>query len=197
MSQFRNKIALLIGAALMALHCGSLTSQAPLEQIAGNGSSVGPGIVSGILYEPGGKAPADGAAVVVRYKNATAMVAAGGSGKTSGALYTTLTNKNGAFAFDTLASGLYVIEGSDDQGNMALFDSILIDTPAKPLNLPPDTLEPAGAIHGAVSLLSDGNPLQVFILAFGVDRFCQVSSDGSFLFKGFAAGVYTLKIISR
>jgi hypothetical protein len=196
MSHYKKELVLLIGSALMAFHCGSLTSQAPSGQIAGNGSSVGPGTVQGMLYEPGGKVPAKGAMVVVRYKNAIAMVNTAEPGTTSGALQTTLTDKNGVFAFDTLDSGLYVIEGSDDKGNMALFDSILIDTPANPLKLPPDTLAPAGAIRGAVSLIIGGNPLQVFVLAFGVDRFCQVSSDGSFVFKGFARGVYTLKIIS-
>jgi hypothetical protein len=196
MNPLKKGILLLAGSALMALHCSSLAPQTTPGQIAGNGSSVGPGIVNGTLYEPGGKRPANGAVVVVRYKNATAMVNTGGSDKAGGALYTTLTNTSGAFAFDTLGSGLYVVEGSDDKGNMVIFDSILIDASAKPLNLPPDTLEPAGAIRGAVSLKSGGNPLQTFVLAFGVDRFCQVSSDGNFLFKGFARGLYTLKIIS-
>jgi hypothetical protein len=196
MSLCKKQIALLIGCLLIAFHCGPLISQAPSELIEGNGSSVGPGIVHGTLYEPGGKAPAVGAVVVVRNKNATALFNAGQSGTTSGALLTTFTNKNGTFSFDTLASGLYVIEGSDVQGNMALFDSVRIATPTKQLILPPDTLEPAGAIRGALSLLSGGNPLQVFVLAFGVDRFCQVSPDGSFVFKGFAVGVYTIKIVS-
>jgi hypothetical protein len=181
------------GFLLLMLYCSpSLTD--------GNGSGVGSGktagIVNGMFYKPDGITPACGAVVEVRSRNITAVIATDGINETGSPHYRTVTNNNGYFAFDTIDSGLYVIEGNDNQGNMVLLDSIRITTPAETLTLSSAILEPAGAIRGMVSLNDDSNPLQVFVLAFGIDRFSQVKADGSFLFSGLAAGVYKLKILS-
>ena len=186
----------MITGILLYLQCSMISSGGPDQLSEGNGSGVGTGLVSGMLYEPDGITPAGGATVIVRNKNKTAPVATSGSGKTRSALFTALTDNKGIFSFDTIPDGLYVIEGSDDRGNMVLYDSVLIDHLAAPFALPDDTLMPAGTVSGTIELSEGGNYMQVFVLAFGVDRFCQVQSDGSFTFPRFAGGTYTLKILS-
>ncbi|MBN1309727.1 MAG: hypothetical protein JXA18_17530 [Chitinispirillaceae bacterium] len=183
-------ILLLVGFTLFLLQCVLSPEQ------AGNGSGVGTGMVTGMLYEPDGKTPARGALVEVRYKDATATISSGAVSKVLGALLSTTTDDNGNFSFDTIPAGLYIIEGTDDETNMVLFDSIKVTAPEEPLDLPADTLLPAGAIKGSVQLVNGGNPQQVFVLAFGVDRFSQADAEGRFLFTPFARGTYTLRVLS-
>ncbi|MBN1757529.1 MAG: hypothetical protein JW863_04390 [Chitinispirillaceae bacterium] len=162
---------------------------------AGNGSSVGGGVISGLLFELGGDKPAEGSLIEVRRFNETALIRSG-AGKSKDAEYTTLTDKNGRFVIKTLGEGLYVIEGSDGAGNMVRIDSVTAGTLMEPLELPPDTLMPAGFIRGEVELEDSGSFIECFVLVFGTDRFRQVDETGSFLFSELARGTYTLKIIS-
>jgi hypothetical protein len=177
------------------MQCSSITGESP-DQQAGNGSGVGTGLVSGIIYNPDGKTLARGASVVARFKNSCVSIGMQGTSESSNPQYTTLTDSHGVFNFDTLVDGLYMIEGSDVAGNMVLYDSININAPKKSMVLPDDTLEPAGVITGKIVLANNANFRQVFILAMGVDRFCQVQTDGTFIFPRFASGRYVLKIVS-
>ncbi len=46
------------------------------------------------------------------------------------------------------------------------------------ISLPLDTLMPMGAIKGRITLLEGGDPGNVFVLAFGIDRVANVQPDG-------------------
>jgi hypothetical protein len=188
-------LLILSGCVVLSFHCGTSLND-PSDLAKGNGSGVGTGMVNGKLYKPDGKTRAQGAIVVIRYKNTVASINPGLSAKKWNAVHTTSADEDGIFSFDSVDTGLYVVEGADDKDNMILFDSIHIKTPDTVLNFLPDTLEPAGAIKGTIALINGGNPQQVFVLALGVDRFSQVKSDGTFLFTPLAAGSYKLKIIS-
>jgi hypothetical protein len=77
-----------------------------------------------------------------------------------------------------------------------LIDSVKVKNPDSTKVVPPDTLKPAGAIKGIISLSEGGDPRQVFVLAFGIDRFARVNADGSFKFSNLARGSYDLRLIS-
>jgi len=177
---------------LLLLACTTL----PFHCNLGNGSGVGTGMIAGKLYEPDETTPAQGALVAIRYQNTTAAITSPGKAKTTAALYTTFTGHDGTFSFDTIGDGLYVVEGSDINGDLVRYDSITVRSGSEPVTLPDGTLKPAGAISGCIALSRGGSFLKIFILAFGVDRFCQVREDGTFLFDGLAEGNYVFKVIS-
>jgi len=109
---------------------------------------------------------------------------------------TVTTDNRGAFVLDSLDTGTYVVECTDNGNNLAIIDSIRITPTDSVRQLPPDTLKPAGAIKGVIRLSEGGDPRKVFVLAFGVDRFARVNADGSFKFNGLAEGKYDLRLIS-
>ena len=162
---------------------------------SGNSSQT-PNALVGMLYEPDGKTPAHGVSVKIRPKNSLAL--SGGNNNPSNDFDTssTVTGSSGYFSFDTsLSAGIYVIEALS--GNNALFiDSIQIVKNAETDTLPPSKLQPAGAIRGTVSLIGGGDPSEVYILAFGIDRFAQVKHDGTFTFPSFGEGTYNLRFIT-
>ncbi len=162
----------------------------------GNGSGAGNPMITGRLFEPDGKIPADGAIVKVWEKKSIANIATGNSIKTDRAAYITATDNDGIFSIESIDTGFYSIEGSDQYQNVVMIDSLHIATFDTTLDLPEDTLKAPGAIDGYIFLSSGGNSQQVFILAYGTDRFVQVDTNGKFLFQQLAEGVYTLKILS-
>lgn len=109
---------------------------------------------------------------------------------------TVTTNDNGKFVIDSIDTGTYVILSFDGTNNLALSDSVTVKSKDSTLNLPNDTLKPAGAIKGIIKLPEGGDPRKVIVLAFGVDRFAKVNSDGSFKISSLAEGKYDLRLIS-
>ncbi|MBD3392019.1 MAG: hypothetical protein GF418_08095, partial [Chitinivibrionales bacterium] len=148
--------------ALLSVGCIALylccTTDSPT---AGNSSESGNGIVAGILYEPDGTGFAAGIPVKIRPKNTLADTAGfGGLTKRLADTMTVTTDDSGRFVFDTtLDTGTYVIEAISGN-NAVLIDSVVVqDT----VNLPPDTLEPVGAIKGVIRLSEGGDPRKVFV----------------------------------
>jgi hypothetical protein len=172
-----------------------LQFQCSPTQQAGNSSQAGNGMVMGMLYEPDGVTPAKSAVVHIRKKNTLADTSQPGLSKRLIDTSTVTTNDSGVFRIDTIDTGTYVIEGTSGN-NLALIDSVKVKNPDSTKVVPPDTLKPAGAIKGIINLSEGGDPRQVFVLAFGIDRFARVNPDGSFKFGNLARGLYDLRLIS-
>ncbi len=162
----------------------------------GNGSDVGNPKVCGTLYEPDGLTPARGTTVTAWKKSTLAPINDGSTFKTAINLLSAITDCNGNFSLPPFDTGCFCIEGVDGNQNMVLIDSVFSFYSDSTIQLPPDTLKIPGAIRGLIALVAGGNPQQTFILAFGTDRFTQVTPDGTFLFDMLAEGTYTLKIVS-
>ena len=152
--------------------------------------------VAGRLYHSDGIEPAAGVAVAIRPRNTLADTSGSGLARSMADTATVITDDSGRYAFDsTLDTGTYVIEAAS--GNDAvLIDPVSIKDPDTTVDLPPDTLKPAGALRGVINLSQGGDLQQVFVLAFGIDRFATVDSLGRFRFEQLAEGTYDLRIIS-
>ena len=188
----RTALSALTVATLTGLswECTSPTST------AGNGSDVGNAAVAGRLYHSDGIEPAAGVAVAIRPRNTLADTSGSGLARSMADTATVITDDSGRYAFDsTLDAGTYVIEAAS--GNDAvLIDSVAVQDADSTVDLPPDTLKPAGALKGVIRLSEGGDPRKVFVLAFGIDRFASVDSLGRFRFEGLAEAAYDLRIIS-
>ncbi|MFC1586162.1 6-bladed beta-propeller [Fibrobacterota bacterium] len=167
------------------------------EKVTGTSSEEGNAIVAGrLVYEDG--TPAAGAKVYIRPHNAIADTSGLGLGKIAADTATTTTDDSGYYAIDTgvIDTGTYVIEGDDGSSNLVLIDSVTVQDEDSTVQVPEDTLKPAGALKGFIYLSEGGDPRKVFILAFGINRFAQVESDGSFRFENLPEGQYDLQFIS-
>jgi hypothetical protein len=166
-------------------------------QHTGNGSDVGNGMITGLIYRPDGKTAAIGAKVYLRKKQSLADTMGVLAKKSAAAdTATTITDENGKFVIDSVDTGVYVIESSDLNNNLAFKDSVFITDPDTTITVPPDTLKPAGALKGVIRLSEGGDVRKVFVLAFGIDRFARVNEDGSFRFTMLAEGKYDLRMIA-
>lgn len=164
---------------------------------AGNSTQTGNGyMIIGRLFEPDGVTPASQTLVEVRNKGVIAEINTGMAKQMSDDFPQTVTDEQGYYGFSALPEGLYVVEGVDDDNNMVLIDSVNIAHSEESRDLGDDTLRPPGVVRGSVILPNGGYPGQVFILAFGLDRFCKVNDDGTFLFSHLPRGTYTLRVIS-
>jgi hypothetical protein len=167
------------------------------SQHTGNGSDVGNGMIAGIIFKPDGKTAAAGAKVFLRKKQSLADTMGILAKKSAAAdTATSITDENGKFVIDSVDTGVYVIESSDGNNNLAFKDSVFIVETDTTIIVPPDTLKPAGALKGVIRLSEGGDPRKVFVLAFGIDRFARVNEDGSFRFTMLAEGKYDLRIIA-
>jgi hypothetical protein len=149
--------------------------------------------VIGVLYYPDGS-PAKNVPVKMRLKNNLADTVKYLKNRLPVDSAFTITNDSGYFEIDTVDTGFYLIEGDDGNNNLALIDSIIIDTSDIPVKVS-DTLKPAGAINGTVYLSEGGDPCKVFILAFGLNRFVLPDINGNFVFDNLAEAVYDLRIL--
>jgi hypothetical protein len=169
----------------------------PAENIAGTGTLIGNPSASllGSLYYAGGS-PAKNIAVHIRKQNSLAHAPGSMLSNQSKDTASATTDAQGVFAFEkTLDSGVYVIEAQN--GNDAvIINSVSVKDKTKSDTLPPDTLKPAGAIKGSIKLADGADPTNVYALAFGMDRFARVKSDGSFVFYPLAHGTYNLRFIT-
>jgi hypothetical protein len=186
------KIQLILGTALSCIFA-FLVSCTNTVTIAGNGTRIGNPTITGMIYRPDGKTPASNAHVYLRKKNSLPDIGLKKL-KTDVALVT--TNAEGEFEIDSVEAGTYVIECSDNRENLALYDSVIVESPDSAVNLPADTLKPAGAIRGTIVLPDGGDFGRVYVLVFGVQRFAIVDSNGHFNLENLAEGTYNLRIIS-
>jgi hypothetical protein len=180
-----------IGAASFSLffHCVGW------NDVAGNGTLIGNPTVAGVLYDSDGSF-AENAAVHLRKKNFLPDVSRLGLTKRARDTASVVTGDSGRFAFDTaIDTGLYLIEAVKGT-NAVLIDSIVIARKDKAIHLPPDTLKPMGTIKGVISLSEGGDTKKVFILAYGIDGFTRVDTDGTFSFPCLARGNYRLRVVS-
>ncbi len=164
--------------------------------LEGPTTQTGNGMVAGVIFQPDGKTPARGAIVCLRKKNTLADIPGALMKKLSDSTVTLTTDNNGAYIIDSIDTGIYVLEATDGVNALALHDSIPLKNPDSTVVLPPDTLKPAGAIKGVIRLTEGGDPRKVFVLAYGLDRFANVETDGTFKFGKLAETNYHLRIIS-
>ncbi|MBN1308493.1 MAG: hypothetical protein JXA18_11280 [Chitinispirillaceae bacterium] len=152
--------------------------------------------ISGVILQPDGITPAAGTRVMLYPADLLFFPQETGLGKTFVIRDTTLTDDEGVFTIDTsIKKGFYLIEAMS-KNDIVLIDSIELKEPDQTITTPPATLKPAGAVSGSVVLSGGGNYRDVFVLAFGIDRFTQVKEDGNFCFNNLGEGTYSIRIVS-
>jgi hypothetical protein len=185
----------ILGTALyfLAIYLISCTGSSTDSNIAGNGTRIGNPSIVGMIYKPDGKTPAPNATVFLRKKNSLPEI---GLKKQASDIAIVTTGNDGRFEIDSVANGTYVIECNDMDDNYALYDSVGVENNDSTVNLPADTLKPAGVISGTITLPEGGDFSRVYVLVFGVQRFSIVDSNGNFYLDNLAEGNYNLRIIS-
>jgi len=163
-------------------------------QDTGNTETENTAAVMGKLVDTTGN-PVANATVHIRKKTTLADTSGSGLGKILADTATVTTDDTGGFIMEKIDLGLYVIEGAKDS-DMVLIDSVEIKEKNTKKQLHPDTLKHAGALKGIVYLSEGGDPRKVFVLAFGIDRFASVDTNGMFKFSNLAKGRYNLRLIS-
>jgi alpha-tubulin suppressor-like RCC1 family protein len=151
------------------------------------GTETGDARVSGVLYNSGGSLAKHATVKVFRWKS---------SPLDNDVMYATaMTDINGVYGFDSLPSDTYNILGSGDSG-LSYLDSIVVNANDSHTQLPPDTLKPAGSIHGKITLETGDDPRTVQILFMGTDTWVRPDdSSGSFTVSNLAEGSYRIRII--
>jgi hypothetical protein len=173
-----------------------LWTQCAKDQIAGNTSETGNPSVVGVLYEPDGKTPAVGVSVIIRPEAYLAVFPGSGAADRMRTIDTAMTDNAGRFTFDsTLDLGVYMVAASSGS-NGVMVDSVVIAKKNSTVTLPPQTLNPVGAIKGVIHLAEGGDPAEVYVLAFGIDRFTEVNANGNFLFSSLPSGHYRLRFVA-
>jgi hypothetical protein len=153
-------------------------------------------VISGVIFQPDGTTPAAGARVMIRPIDFLIVPEETVLGKKSSVKDTVQTDDKGVFSFDTsIEAGTYLIEAMSEN-NIVLIDSIEVNEKIKTITTQPAVLKPAGAIKGSVVLPASGNYQDVFVLAFGIDRFTRVREDGSFCFSNLGEGRYSIRVVS-
>ncbi|MBN1600563.1 MAG: hypothetical protein JW915_03090 [Chitinispirillaceae bacterium] len=148
--------------------------------------------ISGILTLQDGATRADRAMVILR---PAAMLGMVGDISRDTTIDTTFTNNFGHYEFQNVQNDqIYSIEARKD--NNAVYIKSVPNMTSETVDLGTDTLKPTGAITGSIYLSGGGNYQNVYILAFGIDRFVHVNADGTFYLKGLGEGNYALRIIS-
>lgn len=187
--------AMIVPVLFLFLFLQCSTAPTENDDYSGTGSETG-NAIAGFLYETNGKTPAKDVPVSIRLQSTLADTSILGVPKRCADTATVTTDSNGYFFFDsTLDTGTYVIEADNGNNELALIDSIRVTNQDSTI-IVSDTLKPAGAIKGIVFLSQGGDQRKVFILAFGIDRFARVETDGSFRFTNLAEGSYDLRLIS-
>ena len=151
--------------------------------------------ITGRLVRSDGITPASGAIVSLQPRDAILAIEGPAKKAASAEKIVVQAAQDGSFSIDSLAAGVYSLEGADADGNAVRLDSVPVDDPAVTTDISSQSLLPTGSIHGVVSLDNGGDPSNVFILVFGSDRFIQVNSDGTFLMDDLPYGSYTLKYV--
>ena len=182
----------LLGPVIVMLLLGV---RCAVDPMAGNASETGNPTVVGVLYEPQGKNAAAGVPVVIRSKGMLAGYP-GDEAPVIAISDSILTDESGRFTFDSSVNpGIYVIEAGKD-GDAVLIDPVIVVSKSLTVFLPPDTLEPTGAINGIVRLSEGEDPRKTVVSAYGFDRTAAVGINGSFEFTGLPEGRYHLVLWS-
>ncbi len=153
-------------------------------------------VISGVIFQSDGATPAVGAKVMIRPVDFLIVPEETVLGKKSSVKDTVQTNDKGVFSFDTsIETGTYLIEAMS-ANDMVLIDSVEVKGNNITITTQPAILKPAGAIKGNIILPGGGNYQDVFVLAFGIDRFTRVKEDGSFCFTNLGEGTYSIRVVS-
>jgi hypothetical protein len=180
---------------IMALSIVALLVGCAKDNPANVQSPLGHPAISGVLYNPNGSV-SQNALVCIRKKSVLAQPLESVLAKRASDSLSVSTDNSGKYSFDAvLEPDMYVVEAKNGN-NAVLIDSVTVVKKDANVAIATATLEPMGAIKGAVRLSQGGDAQQAFVLAFGIDRFAKVNADGSFHFSGLAEGVYKLRLIS-
>jgi|GEM_PF-7101055 len=107
----------------------------------------------------------------------------------------TRSDGTGAFRFDSLEAGAYVIEAYDDSSNAVRYAGLVLDGRGGVTKLGTLILAPTGAIRGVVRLSEGGDPQKVLVIASGGDRLAFPDNAGVFTFDSLAQGSYNLRLL--
>jgi hypothetical protein len=167
--------------------------------LAGNSSQSGNGTVMGMLVQSDGETPATGVSVTIHPRGILPSTDSNWTVFNSVGQYksdTTVSDNAGKFKFDSsvVDTGLYVIEATKAEFGACIMDSVYVHrdsaTEVK------DTLRAPGAIRGTIYLSEGGAPNDVYIMAFGINRFAVPDSSGHFCFAPLSQGSYDLRIVT-
>jgi hypothetical protein len=152
-------------------------------------------VITGRLMNPDNKSPSSGALVKLYSHNE--LVSIGATTKKTASIYKKIvqTRSDGTFAIDSCPVGLYTIECTAVDGNAVRIDSVIVADPKMTTDVSVRQLKSSGAVRGKITVDNGNDPSNVFILAFGSERFVQTKTDGTFLMDDLPYGDYTLKII--
>jgi hypothetical protein len=106
----------------------------------------------------------------------------------------TTTDGNGFLSIDSLDTGSYSIEVTDEKANAALLN-FTIDTARKPLNWGTDTIRQFAIVQGRIDSVSS-QAASRFAQVYGLERLVPVASTGTFVLSDLPQGIYTIRIIS-
>ncbi len=165
------RLTWILCGGLLFLFCGKdKATNAP------NGSAI-----TGIIYEPDGKAPAVGAQVAFFMSGSVDGVPAAED----------TTDKNGRYTVARLPAGIYTLWA--EKNLKVLYRDSVRFASSMPSNIQSDTLECASSLSGRVRVYACHDPRIVSILIPGSDKRLDVSDDGgNFTVNGIASGTYTL-----
>lgn len=150
--------------------------------------------VAGIIYETGGTAPASGVTVIIRDKYFLPAIGTTPARDTVFSCDSVITDTTGRFHLYNIREGDYVISAL--RGNEgAMIQPVFVKDSVYKIDLAPDTLEPLCAIRGTVVLEEGERPQNSVVLVFGVNRYADVDSNGTFLVPSLPEGVYTIKVL--
>lgn len=154
--------------------------------IAGT-SEQGNARVLATLYTTGGE-PAAGA--TVRLRRADYVKAVSLSKQTTAVSADAVTGSDGSFAIDSIDTGSYVIEVTDNT-EAAVLLRCRIDA-AGTVRLPADTLRPYSIVKGRTASAGTGQ----FVQVEGLERLAEVADDGSYSLTDLPAGNLTIRTVS-
>lgn len=173
---------------LMVLFCIRCTTSTEPDTFSENR------LIIGTLLKPDGKQPARDIPVYLIPRTQTASLDAAGTGKTLNSM-SVLTDRDGTFRFTSPSEGVFVIEGRGSSGLAVRIDSVIVQLSSAEEKIAPHLLRETGGISGSVILENGDDPVNVFVLAFGSDRFVQADDNGAFHFTDLPYGTYDLKVV--
>jgi hypothetical protein len=185
------KMRILIAAGCFAALVGCVLNPDDNASLNGNSHSS----ISGTMLRSDGKSPASEARVTLQPSNDIVPIVGSAMAKIKANRRMVMTDANGDFAIDSCDTGVYVIEAIGDEGKAVRIDSIVVRETGITTEIPPQSLQATGAIRGTVALDAGGDPGNVFILAFGSDRFAQAHDDGNFFLGDLPYGRYDLNFV--
>ncbi len=181
-----NKIIQTIVIFLLALlfACSSVTS----EQVAGTGSQAGNGIIIASVVTSTDSTPISDASVVIRSSDYLARDSKEFIEKS------TFTNASGAFEFDDLPEGEYVIEVMD-KDSMTIMHKLHVkgDSVHTLGHLAPR--KPSG-FHGVVDMTNVPGGIDVYVQVYGLNIEASVNSMGEFFVPHIPSGEHIIHIMA-